>query len=464
MLRWLNFLFIILLMTGCNSNIDQADEALKAGNYKQSVISLTNYLDEKGKFPGDKDTVRILAIMSNVVEHYQVLAENRSAGYAARTEGYEGLLFIRNRVAYKFYEPRITLTQRYNPADINKTLGELYYQWGDSISGNSKENHRYRAELFQKGMGYSEHKNIRELYKKNHKQYLTMQSEEYYQIAQQAVRSKDYQIAAVNYLKAAEEYKPYGSYKDSQRLGVQYDKLYRKNESNRLYQKATALTKTAKTRTEYRKIANIFKQSAAIYSQYGQVNNAQERYLVYQDKGIIKLYVSAQGDYSTLMTNLLTTDETKFTSSAINADIVLTLTTKQDFTENKKNEQTQNLREHVLAGQEALTNSAGETVNRDIYHQVNFSSKEIKRSNQLRLTASLAVTGELTYQQSYTINSRSESTEHSYSGDVPDMKKYKPRTEGYLKSKSSLNKDAQSELESELRKDINALMEKMKSL
>lgn len=464
MLRWLNFLFIILFMTGCSSNIDKADEAFKTGNYKQSIISLTDYLDDKGKFPGDKDTVRLLAIMSSVVEHYRVLAENRSAGYAAQTEGYEGLLFIRNRIAYKFYEPRITLTQRYNPADINKTLGELYYQWGGSISGNSKENYRYRAELFQKGMGYSEHKNIRELYKKNHKQYLTIQSEEYYQIAQQAVRSKDYQHAAVNYLKAAAEYKPYGNYKDSQRLGVKYDKLYRKNESNRLYQQATALTRTAKIRTEYRKIANLFQQSAAIYSQYGQINNAQERYLVYQEKGIIKLYVSAESSYSTLIKKLLTSDETKFTSSAINADIVLTLTTKQDFTENKNQERTQNIKEHILAGREALTNSIGETVNRDIYHQVNFSSKEIKRSNQLRLTANLNVTGELTYQQNYTIDTSSASTEYSYSGDVPKMKEYKSRTDGQLKSKSSLNYDAQSDLESELKRDINALMERMKSL
>lgn len=453
------FILTILLLSGCA--IQQAENAYKSGNYQETVSIIADYLDKKGALPNESDSESMFSMMNNIVISYENKIATASDGdYGTKISAYDHLLSMRKRLNNRFYDDQIRfLTGKYSVEQLNKNIAEQYYLKGKSIKPSGKDSYLAIANAFSSGAEYYDYQDIKQLRDSHYKKYATLNAGDFYQLGLAAIKTQDYASAAKAFFSAEEAYRQYGSYKDSSSLAVKYDKQDRKQASDQHYKDAVALSRTAISKYDYRRVAEKYSEAYKAYAKYGQVNDAQLQMNKYSSKGQVRVYIVADSGLQTKVEKELNYTFIDFTSSAASADVVINLSMDSDYKKEHEKRRTEALSENIVVSHEMVKNDKGELEKKNVYKEYKFNRKELENRNRLNLTARLNVSGAFSYQNSYEEKASSYYTEFSYSGDVP--KKYRDYSEGRWKSEDQLYDEAYSDVWRKIKKDIAIVYDRM---
>lgn len=462
---WIILLFSILL-TACTTP-RTAEDAFREGKYMESIELIAQFVEEKGqsKLSAD-DLLRFQNIVNDVMAHYEnyLLTAERS-NYKARINCYAALLKMKNRLSNRFYSQQIYFfNNKYDLVQLRKLLAEEYYLYGNSITATDSKGYKQKADLYQTGAEYYNYKDIAKLYEKNLTKYVQTAAAEFYQEGQRFTKEGEYKLAASQFLKASNVYKPLGKYKDSEKLYVEYDKKYRTAEAQKYYADATQLAKTTTSRNQYRKIADLYQKAVSIYSPYGQYKDAKTLADTYTLKGLVNVYIEPS-QYSTSVREKLAVDSAylKEVNNSQSADVIIRITLNDSYSQPLSRTNTEAMSENVVVQTTSLTNAeTGKIEQQHIYQTYHFTQRAIESSNRLELQAKILVTGEISYANSHHVIQQSSKTNYDYYGDVPS--KFKPYSKGTLLTKEQLYRKANTEIKPAILSDANIILQHIRNL
>lgn len=446
-----NVLALIVLLSGCSTPLDLAENAYQEGQYTQSLLHLANYVDEQSGDLSDKETSRTTQLIQNIEQHYaQQLQIASTQDYEQQISINEDILMLQKRLEpLAYYTPLRLFTDKYPTHVLHQTLVKLYYDKGNTIKGTKKENYRDRTFFFEKGMSHNAtYKDIAKKFATNDKQYRTLYAQDYYREGQQYANKNLYIKAAEQFKQAADIYSKYGDYKKSAQLATEYRRKHYHAESTRTYDEAKQKAALARTHADYRDVSKRFDHAYHLYSEFGVMKDSRSLAQSYAAKGRVKVYIQQANYFSSQLSSRLKADYIEFVNNASSADIVIKVTQDFNFKKDKDKTTKENLTETIKENNVAKNYA--------------FVKESVLSKNRSRLKFSLTATGDLTYQTSYSVERTSESTKITYSGNVPS--KYKNETKGKLLKESDLNRKAQEKVMDDLKDDIRKLVKLIETI
>ena len=443
----------IFLLVGCSGRT--AEDAYKEGKYLESIALITHEMDEKGAAKVDRsDLTRFQDLVNNVMNHYEnQLLSVPAHDYANRIASYEALLTMKTRLSGQFYSQQVDFfNHKYDATQLKKELAQAYYLYGNSIEGSDSESYYRRAELYRKGLAYYKYQDIEARYNNAHNSYINIAAREYYDQGKQLAQLNEHKKAAEAFANAITVYKPFGQYKDSEALFVLYDKKYRTDEASALYAKASQLASIAATHSEYRQIASIYHDVVTIYQPYGNYKDATVLAQQYAEKGQVKVYFDSL-NYSALIQNTLRSNCVVFVNNPVNANVRISITQNKRYENPKEQRSIQAMSENILQKTINEIDENGATQSKDIYKSYYFNLETITSTNSIALTSRINISGEYQYSKTLHVDKYSSIKQIIYSGDVPA--KYSNSSNGQLLSRNKLTQKAESEMESEIKSELN---------
>ncbi|MBC9131132.1 hypothetical protein FcAc13_07395 [Frischella sp. Ac13] len=409
----------ILMLSACISS-RQAEQAYKKGNYLKSIDLIAAFVEEKGEAKLDaNDLTRFRQIVGDVAAHYEnaLLSADRT-NYGSRIQSYEALLKMKVRLSERFFSQQISFfNNKYSIIGLRKAIAEEYYSWGNAVTCQSSACYAMRAEKYQKGSEYYKYRDIETLHQQANNQYMQVAAQEFYELGKYYADSGSFQLAAEKFAAASKVYKPLGKYKDSDQLFVVYDKKYRTKEAKEHFQQAQAIIAKANSRYDYRKIAKLFQYAAEIYQPYGDYQNARALAKQYQQKGIIKVYVSS--GYQSLASNSFFNDYYQFVYTPSQADVVINIEFRSHYQNTSPPLHITSMNENLIEKTIHVTNANGDIEKKDIYKTYYFNLETQTYSNELQINMNINVNGLYIYHDSQNFISRSMMNKYNYTGDVP---------------------------------------------
>lgn len=463
MKKLLILLAALFFLSGCSSALNNAENYYKQGNYLQSVETIADFLDNQNKDFSNPDAQKMFVIIDNVVKSYEQQINTAAfRDYDSRISAYDGLLFMRKRLDNRPYDSYIRFfTAKYSINQLNQTLAKLYYDKGTAISGVDKYSYKAKAEAFEKGMTHFSYKDTERLFSVNDKKYRTMFAEDYFNSAQNYVKNKRYQDAAEQFTNAVDIYAKYGDYKNSKALAARYDQMYRKAETDRLYNEATSLSQSAKSHADYRQAAKLFYNSYLVYQHYGQSNNAKALYEKYAEAGQIKLYIDADSHFVRLIKDKLKAEHITFVNTASAANVTMRIHQDFSFYQDKDRLTEKSLSERIKERTEQRKAADGSMENHDVYKTYDFISHTVESRNRARLKLELVTTGDLFYKATYSVEKSSELLVVNYTGNVPAG--YKNHSKGQLLSERKMRDKLLDDVWVDLVRDINKIAKELET-
>lgn len=439
-------LFCVVILTACAFE-RTADQAYKEGKYLESISLIIAYVEEKGEQKLDADDLtHFRQLVSDVMGHYEnrLLTADRN-DHNSRIESLVALLNMKSQLANRFFSQQVSFfNNKYDFFSLRKAIAEEYYLWGNAVTCESSSCYSMRADLYKKGLEYYKYNDIENLYQKANTKYMQVAANEFYNAGKYYAQFDSFKLAAENFAQAIEVYKPLGKYKDSEQLFITYDKKYRTREAKSYYEKAQTILQHANTRYSYREITRLLNQAAEIYQPYGNYQNAAILAKQYQQKGIIKIYLSPE--YRNLASNVFTNQYYQFVNSTQQADIVIEITTKNYYQNTSPQSRIDSMSENLL---EKTINIKGENdkiEKQDIYKTYYFNLETRTYSNEIQQNININVRGLYNYSHSENFLHNSIENQYVYTGDVP--KKYRNYTSGQYLTREELYQYAYKQSES----------------
>lgn len=429
----------IIFLTACSMKMT-AERAYKKGKYLESINIMAKYVEEKGekKLKPD-DLASFRQLVANVMTHYEnnLLTADRS-DHKSRINSYIALLNMKSRLSNRFFSQQLSFfNNKYESMTLKKNIAEEYYLWGKEITCQTSSCYAMRAENFKNGLEYYNYKDIEKLYQQANTKYMQIAAKEYYDLGKQYAETDSFKLAADNFAKASQVYKPLGKYKDSDQLFTTYDKEYRTQEARAHYEQAQSILTYANTRYHYRQIAQLFNYAAEIYLPYGDYLGAATFAQQYYEMGIIRIYIDPE--YRNLAAKTFTNNYYQFVNSPWQADIAININIQNYYKDTSLQPHISSMSENIIEKTIDVTNADGTTGKKDIYKTYHFNLETYNYSNEMRFSAHINVNGLFYYNDSEDFITRSDKTKYVYTGDVPA--KYRNYSKGKFISRERLYDD-----------------------
>ena len=363
---------LLLVFLGCD--LKKAEEAYEKGDYVTAVKYSAKYLDGKKTFPNNKESKEILKKFDTIIKYYEKnIAEAASTDSKIKymSEFWE----IRTLLDKKSYDKQIEFfTGKYTVDGLGENVAEQYYIKGDSIKAVKIDDYLSKAMAYEAGLTYYNYKDIKQKaedyrfkysdlkagdyynkgvsdeknahyrnaeknflaaynvyikygsYKDSQKRYQLNneradreEAEKLYKKAKSQEEAKNYCDAAEIFAEADDIYEKHGNYKDSYELSVKNDKLCRQEAADKYYQEARSKEYSARTKREYRDIAQIYNSAYSAYQKYGEYKDSYRKYQDLKEKGKVKVYIV--GDMDNIVRDTLNSDFIILTNSYSSADV-----------------------------------------------------------------------------------------------------------------------------------------------
>lgn len=367
-------LFAVLLFVFVGCDLKKAEEAYEKGDYVTAVKYSAKYLDGKKTFPNNKESKQILEKFDTIIKYYEKnIAEAPTIDSKIKymSEFWE----IRTLLDKKSYDKQISFfTGKYTVDELGKNVAEQYYIKGDNIKAVRTDDYLSKAEAYEAGLTYYSYKDIKQKAEDYRFKYSELKAGEYYNSGVSDEKNGRYRSAEENFLAAYNIYKNYGSYKDSQKryqlnnekadraeaeklykkaksqeaaknycdaaetfaeaddayekhgnykdsseLSEKNDKLCRQEAADKYYQEARSKEYSARTKREYRDIAQIYNSAYSAYQKYGEYKDSYRKYQDLEEKGKVKVYIA--GNMDNIVKDSLKSDFIVLTNSYSSADV-----------------------------------------------------------------------------------------------------------------------------------------------
>lgn len=282
---------------------------------------------------------------------------------------------IRTLLDKKSYDKQISFfTGKYTVDELGKNVAEQYYIKGDNIKAVRTDDYLSKAEAYEAGLTYYSYKDIKQKAEDYRFKYSELKAGEYYnsgvsdektdvtevpkrifllhiisikimeatrtrksvtslttrkqtgQKPKSCIRKQNHRKqqkincdAAETFAEADDAYEKHGNYKDSSELGEKNDKLCRQEAADKYYQEARSKEYSARTKREYRDIAQIYNSAYTAYQRYGEYKDSYRKYQDLEEKGKVKVYIA--GDMDNIVKDSLKSDFIVLTNSYSSADV-----------------------------------------------------------------------------------------------------------------------------------------------
>ncbi|MDQ8954159.1 hypothetical protein RFH42_14505 [Acinetobacter rudis] len=420
-------------LSACTLTLNKAMQGYEKGDYIASIQVITAKLDQKQGYPRDalkKSWMNAIDLSLNQLEN---LPNNT---LDQKLQRLEKIYQARQLVNTGFYASEFSsFVQRYPLNQIQLDIAKLYYEKGNTIGLIDTDSYRLKAEMYERGLHYTNYLDMQSLATKYRKEYSTRRAEEYYSYALGAVKAKDYKAASEYFTQALTAYGNYGDYKDARQQFLKYDKMWRAIEAERLFLQATVKEKNALYKADYRGVSSLYNEAAQIYKPYGDYKNALNLAQLARSKSMITVSYSIHQDrgedycgslYSQRLSERFKSRvESKFGSypfkltNSYGANIQINIDYAAYFKEGRQEERNQV--QSVLSAQ-GVENK--------------FNQRTESKRNEYELRASVSARGDLRWDKNITKQVESEQHRIIYTGNVPDG--YRDKTEGALKDRNGL--------------------------
>ena len=428
------FLLIILVFTIVSCDLKNAEKAFESGGYVTAVRYSVKYLDGKKKFPDNKESKKIMSNLEYIVKHYEDGIKN-SDSIENKILNLKDLREIRILLDNKPYDKYISFfTSKYSVEILSEELAELYYKvaLNNEKTGNYREAEKNFLEVKSVYKNFGSYKNADELYLTNRKKANEKEAGENYNTAKSYEAKKNYCDARDYYNKAYQIYQEHGDYKDTKDLYTQNDKKCKKELSEKYYEKKKKKEATARYKYEYRELADLYYKSYDVYKFYGTVNDANEKYKLYKEKGIVRIYL--ENDLENIMRDNLNNSGIEYVYSSRDSDIIISID--------------KDVRYNTFPERRDIRK-----LNEEGNH---FREISIIRENELWTRININVRGKSAYTNSREYVKKSYYREINYDGSYPS--KYKNYKEGRYESESTLFSWIMEEVKDDiLRDDISRI-------
>ena len=363
---------LLLIFVACD--LKKAEEAYEKGDYVTAVKYSAKYLDGKKTFPNNKESKQILEKFDVIIKYYEkniAEAVTTDSKIKYMSEFWE----IRTLLDKKSYDRQIEFfTGKYTVDELGKNVAEQYYIKGNSIKTVRTDDYLSKAEAYEAGLTYYNYKDIKQKAEDYRFKYSDLKAGDYYARAVLDEKNGRYRSAEENFLAAYDVYIKYGSYKDSQRryqlnneradreeaeklykkaksqeaaknycdaaetfaeaddayenhgnykdsneLSGKNDKLCRQEAADKYYQEARSREYSARTKSEYRDIAQIYNSAYNAYEKYGEYKDSYKKYKDLEEKGKVKVYIA--GDMDNIVKDSLKSDFIVLTNSYSASDV-----------------------------------------------------------------------------------------------------------------------------------------------
>lgn len=442
-LKIISVIFFLCILSACT--LKQAMQGYEKGDYVASIQVITNKLNQKQGYPRDslkKSWLNVIDLSLNKLESLPANTLDQ------KIQRLEKIYQARQLVGSGFYANEFSgFNQRYPLQQINLDLAKLFYEKGNSIQLLTTESYRVKAEAYETGLQHANYLDMASLAAKYRKEYSTRLAADYYQLANQSAKLKNYKTASEYFSKALTAYKSYGEYKDARSQFDKYNKLWRTEEAASLFEKAALKERVATRKVDYREVARLYSEAADVYIPFGDYKNAAGLAKVARNKSIITVAYSIHQDrgddycgsaYSQRLSERFKAKlEAKFKgypyqlTNSMNSDIKINIDYASYFKEGRLEERNQ---------VQSIVDAQGSVWK--------FNQKNESRKNEYELKADIYTRGHLRINKSVSKQKDSEQINVIYSGNVPAG--YKNKTEGSLKDRNGLCLDIIGDVEREL--------------
>lgn len=415
------------------------------GDYIASIQVVTDKLDQKQEYPRDslkKSWLNVINLSLNKLEN---LPANN---IHQKIQRLEKIYQARQLVGNGFYANEFArFNERYPLEETRLNLAKLFYEKGQSVQSQSTDGLREKAEAYESGLRYANYLDMASLATKYRKEYSTRLAADYYQLAIESVKLKNYKAASEYFSKALQAYENYGDYKNARQEFTKYNKLWRTEAAERLFSKAALKERVAVRKVDYREAASLYREAAEVYSSYGDYKNVGNLTAIARNKGVITVgYLIRQdrgNDYcgpaygQRLSERFKSKLEAKFRdypfkiTNAINPDIRLNIDYSTYFKEGYLKE-----RDQV----QSVVNAQGVVIK--------FNQRTELRKNEYELKAEIYTRGDLRFNKRVGKYIDSEQSKVIYTGNVPSG--YSNKTEGWLKDRNGLCLDVIAKVERDM--------------
>ena len=254
----------------------------------------------------------------NVAEQYYIKGNSiktvRTDDYLSKAEAYEaGLTY-------------------YNYKDIKQKAEDYRFKYSDLKAGDyyaravlDEKNGRYRSAeenflaAYDVYIKYGSYKDSQRRYQLNNERADREEAEKLYKKAKSQEAAKNYCDAAETFAEVDDAYENHGNYKDSNELSGKNDKLCRQEAADKYYQEARSREYSARTKSEYRDIAQIYNSAYNAYEKYGEYKDSYKKYKDLEEKGKVKVYIA--GDMDNIVKDSLKSDFIVLTNSYSASDV-----------------------------------------------------------------------------------------------------------------------------------------------
>ncbi|MCO6505236.1 MAG: hypothetical protein J6568_07465 [Snodgrassella sp.] len=480
-------------------------------------------LKEKNKPWKDKDvaylknTVNKLSVMAQ-----ENIVGAAATDYHTRIENYKLLLTMKTQLQNKSYSQFIEdFLTMHDEQVLKKKIAEQFYEQANAVVVNGSQDYLRKAKIYREGLSYYAYKDISKRAEDNQRLYYKTAAEEFYSQAKDNVNKQDYKQAAINFRKAHEVYLPLGKYKDSAKLAAVYEKKWRTIEAENHYHTAQSIVRNASNSSDYRKASELFRQAADLYRAYGDYKNSQKLTVIYDKKwrtmdaedsyqrgqeisrnatrlkdyrdasvyyskaaqvyspygdykgasqladshykkGLVSIFINTDGIDSRDIRSELDKSFVRFVPTSAQANLIIHVRTKGDYQINKEEAKVFNRTVHERVGTEKVDDGNGNLIDRPVMKETAYVEYSQTTTNKAYIKAWVHIWGIYEQTKHYYGQSTSSETLHWFSNGAPA--RFKPYTKGRLSNKEKLFEQARTNLWWNMRDDIHYLSSQLDDL
>ena len=456
-------LTVLTLLSACQTTADLAMQAFERRDYVDSVTQYAQYATQRGNTMMEKKRLEFQTVVNHSATHYEdLLAQTAATDYANRIIQLRALKTIRASLYSPIHQQLVPeVMQRLSLDTLSTRLADEYYQLGQSITGQQREDHQRRAEAYQQALQQvNPYKDSQALFTRNDKTYKGLLAEDLYQEGLAFAKGKDHKAAASRFGQIASIYAPYGDYKNTAALLKQHETLWRTAEYTTLVQQADAAALLINTKRSARTVAAQYQKAVATLSTYGDSKAAQQKASQYQQQGMIRVFIDDDGKPLMRSSSTSTADAAlsqaplkahmRLTKNRKEADIVVTIRLKEHYERDGDSVDRSPQTLHVRDGNKTTTHADGSSTSEPNYRTQRFTKITVSAENRYTLTMTTTVTGLSQTKHSDEVTVTSTKKVMHYEGDVPSGTAYDQQEVSTMNSKDDLAKEARKKADSAL--------------
>ncbi|MBS7816835.1 hypothetical protein [Wohlfahrtiimonas chitiniclastica] len=437
-----------LIVVGCASN--DAEALFKQHNYIGSIEAITKDLNQRQSYPSASTKQRWMTLVNQSIEQIEAMPQ---ISFEQQTRRLELLLKARTLLDQGFYRTEFaSFTERYQTNELKNQLAKLYYDWGQSITGNDQAADQKRAQVYGRGAALANYKNMQKLAEKYQLSYDQSVAKSAYERGVMLEREQNHQAASEAFKEALNAYQAHGNYKDASQRFRTNDQKWRKARADQAIMRAKSIEQSSDgKKVGYRQMAKAYQEAADIYQPYGDYQGSKGLANQYRNLGTVRYNYrinaysgNAQcGFYGNRVSDQLgqmiqnTVKGEGFTYGA-NPDWMITINYTMDYQDQQNNQDNQI---------ESYVDQAGK--------EWRYNRTTTSRAQAFTIRATIESRGLVNDQQTVGTTLRNQQTRVQYSGNVPaHIKGY---TNGQFMSQEALCEAA----ERDIRPKINSVIERL---